>query len=116
MENAIRHGIAKHARSGLIEITARRNGDRLELEVGDNGGGLLAPTDGLHEGIGLRNTRSRLQRLYGEEHSLMLRNRTMGGVIVTLTMPYRTFAAAPAGAMHEALAEEPGLYARRAVS
>ena len=116
VENAIRHGIAKHARSGLIEITARRNGDRLELEVGDNGGGLLAPTDGLHEGIGLRNTRSRLQRLYGEEHSLMLRNRTMGGVIVTLTMPYRTFAAAPAGAMHEALAEEPELYARRAVS
>jgi hypothetical protein len=40
----------------------------------------------------------------------------MGGVIVTLTMPYRTFAAAPAGAMHEALAEEPELYARRAVS
>jgi hypothetical protein len=92
VENAIRHGIAAHARSGMIEITARRRGDRLELEVGDNGGGLLAPADGLQEGVGLGNTRSRLQRLYGEAHSLMLRNRTMGGVIVTLTMPFRTTA------------------------
>ena len=116
VENAIRHGIAQHARSGLIEITARRHGDRLELEVGDNGGGLLAPTDSLHEGIGLGNTRSRLQRLYGEEHSLMLRNRTMGGVIVTLTMPYRTFASAPVGAL---LGDGDGLaeaVARRAAS
>ena len=90
VENAIRHGIAAHARSGVIEIAARRRGDELELEVGDNGGGLLAPADVVSEGVGLTNTRSRLEGLYGDAHSLMLRNRTMGGVIVTLTIPFRT--------------------------
>jgi len=94
VENAIRHGIAAHARSGVIEIAARRRGDALELEVGDNGGGLLAPADVLPEGVGLSNTRSRLEGLYGDRHSLMLRNRTMGGVVVTLIIPYR--AAPPA--------------------
>ena len=69
----------------------------LELEVRDNGGGLAAPANVLHEGVGLRNTRSRLRQLYGDAHSFLLRNRTVGGVIVTLTIPLRRGYASPAG-------------------
>jgi two-component system, LytTR family, sensor kinase len=119
VENAIRHGIAAHARSGVIEVLARRRGDRLELEVGDNGGGLLGPADTLAEGVGLSNTRSRLERLYGTSHySMMLRNRTMGGVIVTLTIPHRTASGAPLGVdvAHAALAQSAASTAGRVAS
>jgi two-component system, LytTR family, sensor kinase len=103
VENAIKHGVGSHARAGVIDVIARSRpgegsgGDVLELEVRDNGGGLAAPANVLHEGVGLRNTRSRLRQLYGDAHMFLLRNRTVGGVIVTLTIPLRRGYASPVG-------------------
>ncbi|KQY90306.1 MULTISPECIES: sensor histidine kinase [Roseateles] len=57
VENAIAHGIEPQLRGGHIEITARRDGQRLVLAVRDDGPG-LAP--GWREGVGLSNTRRRL--------------------------------------------------------
>src|SRR5690606_27190652 len=66
VENAIKHGIEPHASRGTVEIGARREAERLLLEVRDNGGGLPGE---YKEGIGLRNTRSRLTELYGNEYT-----------------------------------------------
>src|SRR5215468_2363575 len=90
VENAIRHGIAPRAAAGLVEIRARRSGDKLELQVRDNGVGL--PTDHrepIKEGVGLANTRARLEQLYGAAYRFELNNVDGGGLIVSLTIPFR---------------------------
>lgn len=88
LENAIRHGIEPHARAGHIVIRARREGDRLRLEMRDNGGGL--DHGEIEEGIGLSNTRARLKQLYGTRQTFELANAEGGGVVVSVTFPFHT--------------------------
>ncbi len=90
VENAIRHGIAPRAAPGLIEIRARRENGMVQLEVCDNGAGLgLAQPESLMKGIGLSNTRARLEQLYGSSHRFELHNREGGGLSVTIAIPFR---------------------------
>ncbi len=90
VENALRHGIERRAGAGHLEIEARCTpgvDDTLVIEVRDDGPGLMGdPFAG--NGIGLRNTRGRLQQLYAERGSLMVRPRMPHGVIVAIQMPY----------------------------
>ena len=90
VENAIRHGIAPRAAAGLVEIHARRENGMVQLEVRDNGAGLGAsPPESLMKGIGLSNTRARLEQLYGTAHRFELRDSESGGLIVTIEIPFR---------------------------
>jgi signal transduction histidine kinase len=86
VENAIRHGIARRTDAGLLEITAQRDGDILQLTVRDNGPGLgpAAPASG----VGLVNTRARLAALYGDRGSLDIANAAGGGAVATIRLPY----------------------------
>jgi glucose-6-phosphate-specific signal transduction histidine kinase len=86
VENAIKHGVAKRAEAGRIEISARVEGERLELAVRDDGVG-MAP--GTAEGVGLSNTRERLHTMYGNEGSLTLRALPGGGTEVSIRIPFR---------------------------
>jgi two-component system, LytTR family, sensor kinase len=85
VENAIRHGISRRRGAGLIEIRAACAGDTLELSVRDDGPGLAS--DAVSEGIGLSNTRMRLEQLHGDRQSLELRPVPSGGLEVALAMP-----------------------------
>ncbi len=85
LENAIRHGFESITAPGTVTLSARRVGDRLFLEVSDNGAGL---TDQPAEGIGLANTRARLRALYGDAHELVIRNRGTGGCAVAIRIPF----------------------------
>lgn len=87
VENAIRHGIEPHARPGRIRLLARRQADELTLEVRDNGGG-LGP-QAIEEGVGLSNTRARLQTLYGDACRFEFTSPPEGGLAVRLTLPFR---------------------------
>jgi sensor histidine kinase YesM len=88
VENAIQHGIAPHARVGQIRLRAARRDDRLELEVQDNGSG--RPKMGpLRDGVGLANTRARLQQLYGAAQSLEMTDAPEGGMVVRISIPWR---------------------------
>jgi signal transduction histidine kinase len=73
VENALQHGIAPRTRAGRLDIIAARAGDQLRLAVRDDGPG-VAPGFSLAAatGLGLRNTRERLRRLYGERGELAL--------------------------------------------
>ena len=84
VENAIKHGIVKRARGGVLSVTASRKGDRLTLGVLNEG--QLLPKQ-IVEGVGISNTRQRLQALYGGASSLTLQN-TASGVLATITLPY----------------------------
>ncbi len=91
VENAMRHGVEPHARTGLIELRGcRRDGD-LVLTVSDNGAGI--PAGGFaREGIGVANTRARLEELYGDRQKFELVNRPEGGMCVRITIPFSTSA------------------------
>jgi two-component sensor histidine kinase len=90
VENAIRHGIAPRPEAGHIEIRTRRENGRLRLDVMDDGPGLTKNGEPQpREGVGLTNTRARLQQLYGDAHQFQLANRAGGGVVVTLCLPFR---------------------------
>ena len=88
VENAIKHGIGPRPTPGQIEIRSRRIGSLLEMEVKDNGVGLSAArlTD-FNRGVGLANTRSRLQHLYGSSHRFEFRQPPGGGLSVLIAVP-----------------------------
>lgn len=90
VENALRYGIAPRAAAGLLEIRARRHGDTLELSVRDDGPGLPAGWSMAAAGVGLGNTRARLEQLYGPHQSLEVTAAAGGGTLARLTLPYHS--------------------------
>ena len=90
VENAIRHGIAERDSRGIIDLQAERRNGKIYLEVRDNGSGLDTATENLIEGVGLSNTRARLQYLYGSESSLRVSNSEAGGLVVAAKLPFHT--------------------------
>jgi signal transduction histidine kinase len=85
VENAVRHGVARQTSHGHITIRARREGERLIMTVADNGPGLKAQSNG--SGIGISNTRARLEQFYGSDFSFQIANSTERGASVTLDVP-----------------------------
>lgn len=84
VENAVRHGIGASSSAGRIELGARVAGDELVVTVRDDGPG---PSSPLTNGVGLRNTRERLQAAYGSAARLTLERGPEGGAIATLVIP-----------------------------
>ena len=94
VENAIQHGVAPRSGPGLVQIASRRQNGRLWLEVRDDGVGLSAGARArIRSGIGLANTRDRLDCLYGNSHSLDFSDGAPG-LAVRIEIPYEP---APAG-------------------
>lgn len=87
VENAIRHGIAPRSIPGKVEIRGERVNGCLRLEVLDDGPGI--GKEGLKEGIGLTNTRARLNQLYGANHRFDIRSEEQGGLSVSIELPFR---------------------------
>ncbi len=87
VENAIKHGVLKNAEAGVIEISARVVDGSVELKVRNNGGDVAVPAGRV--GVGLSNTRERLQTLYGNGGKLSLDVRSNGDAEATITMPHR---------------------------
>jgi signal transduction histidine kinase len=85
VENAVRHGVARQTSHGHITIRARRERERLIMTVADNGPGLKAQSNG--SGIGISNTRARLEQFYGSDFSFQIANSTERGASVTLDVP-----------------------------
>ncbi|MDX6611948.1 MAG: two-component system, LytTR family, sensor kinase [Blastocatellia bacterium] len=98
VENAIRHGIAPRSTPGLIEIEAKHQNGTLRIQVRDNGPGLShhrTSENLFRKGLGLANTKTRLERLYGAAHLFELSDNPDGGLIVTLEIPFHTDGPAP---------------------
>jgi two-component system LytT family sensor kinase len=101
VENAIKHGIAARPGSGRVEVHARREAERLRLLVRDDGPGPRGaaaaatssrPSEG---GVGLRNTRDRLELLYPGRHEFEFRAAPDRGTEVALTFPLAMAPSAP---------------------
>ena len=85
VENALRHGVAPRRAGATVEIRAARQGGLLTLEVRDDGAGAPA---GMADGVGLANTRARLERLYGAGHRFEARP-AQPGFAVLVEIPFR---------------------------
>ena len=98
VENAIKHGIAGRNGGDHVQITAGKEGERLWMQVRDNGGGLQIRTlKALRTGVGLSNTRARLDCLYGRHYRLEFSDRN-GGLSVLIEIPFQRVSTAGAPA------------------
>lgn len=87
VENAVTHGIGRGG--GSIRLRAQREDERLVIEIEDNGWGLvIAAPRGGREGIGIGNTRARLNYLYGELAGLELQSTPGEGLTARLYIPF----------------------------
>ena len=89
--NAIRHGTSKLSAAGIIDLSVWRTGDRLHVRVRDNGPGLPRGWSlERHMGIGLGNTRARLEQLYGKaDYTLDVAPDEGRRTSVDITFPFR---------------------------
>jgi LytS/YehU family sensor histidine kinase len=98
VENAIKHGVSPKPGAGLVQIATRRQGENLWIEVSDNGVGLSAGARArLRNGVGLSNTRDRLECLYGAAHRIEFSDGTLG-LAVRLEFPFHQAPAPPSEA------------------
>jgi two-component system, LytTR family, sensor kinase len=87
IENAIKYAVSPREQGGKIRIGGHVTGGMLQLEVSDDGPGMVDAsrlTNG--RGVGIRNTKERLQVLYGERGVVQVHN-TEPGLRVALTFP-----------------------------
>jgi sensor histidine kinase YesM len=98
IENALRHGLDPRPDGGVLTVAAQRRDEALELVVADNGVG-LRPGFSAHAstGLGLTNTRARLERMYGATAALEVHDAPDGGVRVRCKLPYHVQAVAVEG-------------------
>ncbi len=97
VENAMKHAVSKSAAPSRIAVVITRRGEHLVLIVRDTG----APNgsaNGEHAdeqettGVGLRNTRARLQELYGDHFTFDLVLTQNGATEAIIRVPYHTTA------------------------
>ena len=84
VENAIKHGLEPEEAGGRIDISAREAGDRLHIQVANDGAALDPMAKG---GTGLANIRERLAAMYGDGARLVIEEGIPRGVIARLELP-----------------------------
>ena len=90
VENAIKHGISRRVTPGCVRVLAARDGGRLRVQVIDDGPGIPDWEESdKSAGIGLRNTRSRLNHAYGDDYRLEICRLEAGGTAVRLDLRWR---------------------------
>lgn len=91
IENAIKYAISPSESGGTLAISGRVQGDMLVLVVSDTGPGLgkgNGEPNGKSSGVGLKNTRERLQQLYGDQQAFTLAPNEPTGLRITINMPF----------------------------
>jgi hypothetical protein len=86
VENAVRFGMTR--REGItLTVTIERTGDELRVLVVNDG---VADSRPVIEGVGLSNTRARLEALYGDAARFVARRVETGGFEVEARIPFES--------------------------
>ncbi|MCH6257211.1 histidine kinase [Puniceicoccaceae bacterium K14] len=89
VENSIKHGIEKSPTSGEIRIDSSIIEETLIVTILDNGTGLEENVHTIDSfGIGIRNTETRLQHLYGNDQNLTVQPGPHKGTLVSIKIPF----------------------------
>jgi len=86
VENAVRHGISTRAEGGTVRIAARRENDRLTIEIADDGPGMDGQGAVSGNGFGLHSVRERL-RAAGLDDALAIDTARGRGTRIRLRLP-----------------------------
>jgi two-component system LytT family sensor kinase len=91
IENSIKHGLEPRIHGGTVTLRSRLEGDRVLIEVADDGVGMGArPASALRRpgaGIGMKNVRERLEVLYGNQARFSVVSNPGRGTLVTIEIP-----------------------------
>jgi len=87
MENAIKHHDLERCSIIRVQVRIERRDASLDIRVLDNGPGITDLSKAMRNGVGLSNTRQRLEALYDGQHAFEIRNRPEGGLQVHLALP-----------------------------
>jgi sensor histidine kinase YesM len=85
IENAIKHGLEPKMEGGTLELKAERAGESIRISVIDTG---LGFSNSPSNGIGLKNVRERIEKLYGAKGGVSIEENLPSGTRVVVTMPY----------------------------
>ncbi len=90
IENAIKYAIAPREEGGTLRISGHVIGQRLVLELEDDGPGLEAehPNGNRSCGVGLKNIRERLRQVYREDFTFELTRARPSGLRVVIGVPF----------------------------
>ena len=87
VENAVKHGISQKIGGGSVSIGAALENGNLRLTVSDTGAGMRTRDALFERGVGLRNVRDRLVKLYGPDYIPAITTAAGEGTTVTLRIP-----------------------------
>jgi sensor histidine kinase YesM len=87
-ENSMKYAIANSEAGGTVRLNARVNGSILQLQVSDTGPGMNALENYQGRGVGLRNTRDRLETLYGKDYTFEISAVEPSGLCITMLLPF----------------------------
>ena len=106
IENSIKHGLEPRIHGGTVTLRSKLNGDRVLIEVADDGVGMgdrpttsasreetgarrMAPDSrgGGGAGIGMKNVQERLEVLYGQQATFKVVSNPGRGTLVSIEIP-----------------------------
>ena len=87
VENAIHHGIGRHKGRDVVEVSSWLDGQHLVVEIRNSASSLLESGTSSGHGVGLKNTRSRLEQMYGSQATVKLLPLIPTGVCATVRLP-----------------------------
>lgn len=97
VENAINYGVEYASERCTVRVHAYRCGDRVRIEVSDNGAGM--DQDRLRKvrnftmqprrnGIGLKNINQRLELIFGDRYQFLIDSQEGVGTTITIEIPW----------------------------
>jgi two-component system LytT family sensor kinase len=91
IENSIKHGLEPRINGGTVTLRSRLEGDRVRIEVADDGVGMgNRPQSSLRRtgaGIGMKNVQERLEVLYGPQARFSVVSNPGRGTLVSIEIP-----------------------------
>jgi LytS/YehU family sensor histidine kinase len=90
VENAIRHGVARCPNGGEVSITAFVTGGQLRIDIENDRTEGLRQSGDEGNGLGLANTRTRLEKLYAEQGSVTVTAAQNNRFLVSIQFPLTT--------------------------
>jgi two-component system LytT family sensor kinase len=91
IENSIKHGLEPRINGGTVTLRSQLNGDRIRIEVADDGVGMVdRPASALSRsgaGIGMKNVQERLEVLYGNQARFSVVSNPGRGTLVSIEIP-----------------------------
>ena len=109
VENAIKYAVTPKEEGADISVSAKLNGDSVEIVVADTGPGKNGPVsrNTSSTGVGLGNIQERLNQAYGEAHRFEIVSSAGGGFTVKIVFPFETREQIEREAVEDALSSDP---------